>query len=338
MIRAGKRVSHGREQRALQEPLLGKSHLQTAHTKRAKREGGDLCAKSGTHAWPRDCSHRPGKGKLRECPVTGAMQRRCNSPFTSTRGAGPGTSEGTGMSASGLLFPFTRAIPRSLTTHSVKSQAAGCPSPQRCGMLPTLPLPQTELAPLQGSLPAPASCPSFLCLVSPSPLTTICCTGCPKNARKSEMRSHERRERAIIPSLGPVGWDGVHTAQSCCWHSLRPGHTAGLHPARCPVAWRGPLRVAPSTAARRPLGVPSCSSAEASFTLGSLFPSSPVPLSRKTHLGEQTQLRHRKNRDVFPSPPRGSPRGRAAPLHCGHPCPSFALLSSGWLKCFATPR
>lgn len=73
----------------------------------------------------------------------------------------------------------------SLTTLSVKSQAAACPSPQRCGMLPTLPLPQAELAPLQGSLPAPASCPSFLCLVSPSPLTTICCTGCPKNARKS---------------------------------------------------------------------------------------------------------------------------------------------------------
>lgn len=67
--------------------------------------------------------------------------------------------------------------------------------------------------------------------------------------------------------------------------------------------------------------------AEASLARGPLLPSSPIPTSRGTHLGEQTQLRNpltaHGNRGASPSPRRGSPAGRAAPLHRGaSPVPS----------------
>lgn len=57
------------------------------------------------------------------------MQRQRGSPFTSTRGAGPGTLEETGMSASGLLFPITAAIPQSLTTHLCQEPGSWMPTP-----------------------------------------------------------------------------------------------------------------------------------------------------------------------------------------------------------------
>lgn len=87
--------------------------------------------------------------------------------------------------------------------------------------------------------------------------------------------------------------------------------------------------MAPSTAAMRPLGVPSCSLAEASLALGSLFSSSPVPLSRRTHLGEQTQLRLRTDTEIFSLPRPGAPWVAALPPYTASipvpPLPSSAL-------------
>lgn len=57
------------------------------------------------------------------------MQRQRCSPFTSTRGAGPGTLGETGMSATGLLFPFTAAIRQSLTTHLCQDPGFWMPTP-----------------------------------------------------------------------------------------------------------------------------------------------------------------------------------------------------------------
>lgn len=102
----------------MQELLIGKSRLQTDHAKRTEREGGDLCAKSGTRP-------RVAVGLLppsREGETKGVSRRRGDAKavrllvHVHPRG-GTGDLEEIGMSASGPLLPFTLPIPPSPTTH-----------------------------------------------------------------------------------------------------------------------------------------------------------------------------------------------------------------------------
>lgn len=152
------------------------------------------------------------------------------------------------------------------------------------------------------------------------------------------------------PSLGLLNCDRVHATLRCCWHPVRPGHTAGSRPACCPPALPAPPAVLggdpsePHGAQRTgsPSVLPTVAWQEGSSVPGPLLPNSSDPPSRGTHLGEQTQLRHLQtvhgNCGASLSPPRGSPGARAMPLCRGHSLNPL-LRSQPWQgRCVGDPQ
>lgn len=244
------------------------------------------------------------------------MRWRGGSPFTSSRGAGPGT-----RGRAGGCGPGGRS-PAGMDGHLQPPLPA-------MGITARYPPRRRGQRAAAGPSPAPlrrrkhrARLRSLMVKRGPSPLMGV--FSVPKPAASAEFRG-------ITPS------HRVRAAQGCCGPApcaarahgrLPPGSPPTGIPSPSSGTRRGPLRPARSTAGRKLRGTLSRSLAP--LAPGPLLPSSPVP-PRDPLVGEQTQRTAYGNRGAITSTPRGSPGGPRCPLtpRASPVTPPFALPGAG---------